>query len=95
VVVAFPASLGDTKLTVRGWWTVDPATCKEILEVPLGNVYLYAEGDKIEWNGRDKKICVSQGEFERVSPGQCDDSGLKSFTAFRLDSATFTWDLTN
>jgi uncharacterized membrane protein len=99
VAVTAHSSPGNSNFVVKGWWTVDPGTCVNTQYVPHGWVYVYAQaysGADIEWRGSDTRFCVTYpGPFERViTPSYtCDGNILKSFTAYFIESETFTWTL--
>jgi uncharacterized membrane protein len=97
-VTAHPAP-GNSAFLIKGWWTVNPGACVNTQYVPWGWVYVYAQaysGADIEWRGNDTRFCVTYpGPFERIiSPSYtCSGDVLKSFTAYFIESESFTWNL--
>jgi uncharacterized membrane protein len=100
VAVAGRESTDSNKFLVRGWYNVDAGKCADIINLPRGWMYFYAEENNATssqyaiWQGTDTKLCVDYpGPFERYTGGNsCPAKNLKGFTARLVpqDAGSFT-----
>jgi uncharacterized membrane protein len=97
--IAGRESTDSDKFIVRGWYAVAAGQCADIINLPRGWVYFYAEernpsGQYAIWQGSDTRLCVDYpGPFERYTGGNtCASKQLKGFTARFIsdDAGSFT-----
>jgi len=78
-----------TAWTSRGWWTIAPKACAELLPNPLDArfYYLYATDDGSgSWDGK-KGFCVAATDtFEIKSRADCEARGFDRKGFFEIDT---------
>lgn len=82
----------DDSWRSRGWWSLDPQACVQVLkdELPDQFIYIYGEavsqeGWRITWDG-EHPFCISDVKFEIEGSDQCTQRGFQNAQFQRVDT---------
>ncbi len=80
---------GENAWSSRGWWTIPPRACREILTGPLNAryYYLYATDELSgNWDGRNGFCVTASGSFEIEGRAGCEAHGYDRKGFFEVDT---------
>jgi uncharacterized membrane protein len=96
--VAYVDANGDSR-RVRGWWKVQPRSCKEIGKIKTGDFYFFAQTFntnpiQVFVNGSKlTKFCIEEKSFNLPANKTCKPEQKRDFSFARVTNDTLTWNL--